>query len=163
MDENSNGYFADLIERASAAAYLGGLANWQSSDLVRWTGISPIEPVLAELINKKLVIKIQITKDRAYLVHADRLKEIGDLIVGNLRRLHEEHPLRLGHPINELQHRLDFLPEPELFRWARKPLIDNKTVVQTASSLALEGMGPKLSRGERLLFEELLEKSGRGN
>jgi selenocysteine-specific elongation factor len=152
----------DHLERASAAAYLGGLTNWQSSDLVRWTGISPIEPVLAELIAKKFVVKIQITKDRAYLVHADRLKEIGDLIVGNLRRLHEENPLRLGHPINELQHRLDFLPEPELFRWALKPLVENKTVVQTASSLALEGMGPKLSRGERLLFEELLEKIRQG-
>ncbi len=148
----------NLIERASSAAYLGGLANWQPSDLVRWTGISPIEPVLADLIAKRLIVKIQITKDRAYLVHSERLKEVGDLVVGHLRRLHDEHPLRLGHPISELQHRLDFLPEPELFRWAMKQLIESKTVEQTANSIALKGMGPKLSRGERILFEELLEK-----
>jgi selenocysteine-specific elongation factor len=148
----------DPKSRASAAAYLAGLSNWKPSDLIRWTAIHQIDEIIETMISEKTIVRIPLSKERSWLVHSARLEEISATIEQHLMRLHQEHPLRLGHSVSEVQHCLDYLPEPELFRVSLERLIAAKKVHRVGAAICLDGLGPKLSKGETQLYGELVEK-----
>ncbi len=144
--------------RISAAAYLAAFSLWQVADVMRWTGIAEAAAVIDALIAEGTIVRIPLSKERTWLLHAERMSEIRDWIVAQLRKLHQEFPLRLGHVVSEVQSRLHFIPEPELFHRALEGLLADKIVRKVGNLVALEGFGPKLSRGETQLYFELIEK-----
>lgn len=148
----------DPQQRISAAAYLAAFSHWQLSDVIRWTGIPEAAALIDALIVDGTIVRIPLSKERTWLIHGERMSEIRDWIVAQMTKLHQEFPLRLGHIVSEVQSRLHFIPEPELFHRALEGLLVDKVVRKVGNLLALEGFGPKLSRGETQLYFELIEK-----
>ncbi|MEZ6094666.1 MAG: selenocysteine-specific translation elongation factor [Pirellulaceae bacterium] len=153
---------SDEEKRIAAAIFLLGFTDWKLLDLARLAGVASAETTVEKLLASGELKRLVITKDRHYIVHRERIHEVSDLIVRHLERMHAEHPLRLGHPVLELQNYFHYLPTPELFRSALKSLSDEKKLVVSGTAVALEGHGPQLSKGERLLFDEILQSVKRG-
>jgi selenocysteine-specific elongation factor len=145
-------------DRIEAAVFLLGFQAWAPTDLARLSGVAVTDQPLSALIENKTIVPVIISNERQLRVHRGRLDELSDLIVEQLTRLHRDHPLRLGHSMQDLQKRFDYLPTPDLFRNALKSLTDAKTVVANDGKVALAGHGPQLSKGERQLFDEIVKR-----
>ncbi len=152
----------DERERVAAAIFLLGFSEWMPLDLVRLSGVGNATKILTQLLDEKTVVRVSLSKERQITVHKVRVSELSSLIVTALKRLHDKYPLRLGHPLLDLQSRFDYLPTLELFRSAVQTLVARKQVVVTGANVALEGHGPQLSKGERLLFEDIVQRIKNG-
>ncbi len=149
-------------ERVAATVFLLGFSEWKTGELPRLAGVNNPDSLLEPLVAQRQLLRIVLSKERQLLVHRDRISELTELIASQLERLHRQFPLRMGHPIVELRNRFSYLPTPEIFNNAVKSMSESGRLVVSGTTVSLEGYGPKLSKGERLLFEDIIRRLQKG-
>jgi selenocysteine-specific elongation factor len=150
----------DELVRAAASVYLngGGDEGWQRSDWPRIAGIIDVDTTYQHLIQSGGLVELRLTQSRHLVTHRDRLQQISQRIVKVLGRLHDRHPLRFNHPRNVVENEFAYLKQPALLSAAMDILKQNKTINANVNTIGLNDRGPKLSKGQKVLLQWLLEE-----
>lgn len=146
----------DPSERAASSLFLGGDLDWTPERLSRTAGVTNTDEVTQELIDRGVFTQIKISATRSVKVHQDRFQQLSDRVCHSLKRMHENNPLRFAHPMSELENEYRYLNQPELLKLVVRELGRSKRVQVVAGAISLDGFGPKLSKGERTLMEDMI-------
>ncbi|MCH2182323.1 MAG: selenocysteine-specific translation elongation factor [Mariniblastus sp.] len=142
-------------ERAAANAYFRFNQGWDPSGLPRTTGVFDIDETVQTMLDEGAIRRVKLSATRQLLIHHARFTEFCGRILKTLERMHREHPLRFKHPRTALEHQFDYLDSMELLTAAIEQLKQDKKIDVNRESIGLVGYGPKLSKGERQLLEQL--------
>jgi selenocysteine-specific elongation factor len=142
--------------RAASSVFLSADLAWTPERLPRTAGVNETEQVAKELVKSNALREIKISASRNAVVHADRLAQLSDRVCKSLKRLHENNPLRFAHPVTEIENEYRYMNQPELVKLVIRELTKAKKVQVVAGSITLDGFGPKLSKGERALMEDII-------
>jgi selenocysteine-specific elongation factor len=148
----------DPLKRASAATYFSAAANWQPDELSRTAGIVDFEQAFETLKKCGELAEIPLSTTRSIVVHRQRIENLTKQVLKTLEKMHREHPLRFAHPRHSVETRFAYLGRTELLDLAIEELKSQKKIVANVNSIALEGYGPKLSKGQKQLMEEMVEQ-----
>ena len=150
----------DELVRAAASVYLngGGDDGWQRSDWPRIAGVIDVNTIYQQLIEAGDLVELRLTQSRHLVTHRDRLQQIGQRIVKVLGRLHDRYPLRFNHPRNVVENEFAYLKQPAVLAAAMDILKQDKTINANVNSIGLNDRGPKLSKGQKVLLQWLLEE-----
>jgi selenocysteine-specific elongation factor len=148
----------DPVKRASASVYLADDLGWKPADLTRSAGVVEFDEVYETLKESGELIEIKVSLTRSVIVHRDRMNELGDRVVKTLERLHAAKPLRFSHARSALEVEFKYLDQPELLNLVVDDLKRKKKVIANVNSIGLVGYGPKLSKGQKVLLDELVNR-----
>lgn len=148
----------DLLKRASAAVYFAESFNWKPSDLIRTAGVAEPESVLQQLKDRGELLEVRLSPSQTAIAHRQTIEAIANRILLALEKLHRQHPLRFAHPRQELLNQFSYLQHPQWLDLAIELLKDRKAVNSNVNSISLVGSGPKLSKGQKQLMEQLIEQ-----
>jgi len=146
----------DPDARASASVYLSGDSNWDRQVWPRTAGVFDVDPTYKRLKESGELIEIAISPTRSIALQSAQLEELSSRVVKTLGRLHDAHPLRFNHPRSVLDVEFSYLNSKELLEVAVDFLKKQKTIIANVRTVALVGRGPKLSKGQKQLMEELV-------
>jgi selenocysteine-specific elongation factor len=147
---------SDPLSRASASAYLANDLSWTPAAWSRTAGIVNTTEVYQQLKEAGLLIEIKVSLTRNVIIHRDRFHGLADRVLKTLERLHKMAPLRFNHPRTVLENEFSYLEQSELLDLVIDELKHQKKVNANINSIGLVGYGPKLSKGQKLLLEELV-------
>ncbi len=147
---------SDPVVRASASAYLADDLQWRPKDLSRSAGIVNVDEVYEKLIAKGDLIEIKVSLTRSVIIHRDRMNGLADRLMKTLERLHKSQPLRFTHPRSVVNVEFSYLEQPELLSLVIDELKKQKRVNANFHSIGIVGYGPKLSKGQKVLLDELI-------
>lgn len=142
--------------RAASSLFLGDDLSWTPEWLSRTAGVNDAQEVTQRLIKSGEFREIKISASRNAIVHSDRMAQLSQRVCKSLQRLHENNPLRFAHPLTEIENEYRYMNQPELVKLVIRELQKEKKVQVVAGSISLDGFGPKLSKGERTLMEQIL-------
>ena len=146
------------IVRASASVYLADDLQWSPADLARSAGIVNVEEVFEQLKSMGDLIEIKVSLTRSVIIHRERFNGLADRLMKTLERLHKSQPLRFTHPRSAVNVEFSYLAQPELLSLVIDELKKQKRVIANVNSIGIVGYGPKLSKGQKALLEELVSK-----
>ncbi len=147
----------DDLVRAAASVYLNA-GDWRCSDWPRIAGVMDADTAYQQLTHSGDLVEIRLTQSRQLVTHSDRLAQIGDRIVKVLTRLHDQYPLRFNHPRNVVENEFSYLEQPAVLAAAMDILKNSKTINANVNTIGLDGRGPKLSKGQKVLLQWLLDE-----
>ena len=147
----------DELERASASLYFTDNLEWSANELPRTAGVNDPEKIHDELIAQEKLLQIKLSVTRNATIHRQRFEQLAERVVRTLQRLYEQNPLKLTHPRQTLDVEFAYLGQPELVEAVINELKAQKRVIIRRDTIALEGFGPKLSKGEKVLIGDLVE------
>jgi selenocysteine-specific elongation factor len=161
-DEASLKYAADLrssdeARRAAAALFLAGLRSWRPEALARTAGISDIELATRRLVESGDLLELRLSPTRTIQLHREVFERLGERILHVLEKMHEREPLHSLLDRSRLASRFDYLGEAGLFDAALAALARSGNVRLAGPRVGLAGRGPKLSKNEQKLLEQLVE------
>ena len=145
------------VERAAASLFLAGIRGWSANDLPRLAGIEQFQEVHAELLRSGLLIEIPVAPTRKAALHPGVMDQLGQRIAAALRTLHEKNPLRSQFPREAIAQGFDYLGAAAVLDAILQRLVKAGTIRVTPQGIALVGQGPKLSRNEQALYQQLLD------
>ena len=145
-------------QRAASSVYLVEDVSFNPSSLPRIAGVIDYQEAYERLLESGDLVETAISQTRTVCMHQDRFEQLGTLVVKVLKRLHEANPLRFNHKRNEVENEFAWLEQKELLDAAIERLKKEKTVFANVQTVALSGYGPKLSKGQKVLLEELLSR-----
>jgi selenocysteine-specific elongation factor len=154
----------DPATRASSSIYLAagvegaGGRQWDESDLPRIAGVESTSATVTSLIEEGELLQMKLTQSRNLEIHRDRLTQVANRIIAKLEALHDKFPLRFTHPRNVLENSFQYLDQPEVLAAAVELLKKEKKITANVSSIGLAGRGPKLSKGQKVLFASLIDQ-----
>lgn len=146
------------LTRVEAAVYLEGGFAWSSSQCPAAVGVYAAQSQVDALLKQGTLVEIPVSAQRKVWLHRLRFEQLADQIKSLLKKMHDAAPLKLAHPVGDLLSRLKFLNEPEVVQAAIGLLTRSNQVTVVGGQIALEGQGPKLSRAERVLLPQLVER-----
>lgn len=146
------------LARVEAAVYLDGGFAWSATQCPASVGVYEAQSQVDALLKQGKLIEIAVSAQRKVWIHRLRFEQLGEQIKSLLKKMHDAAPLKLAHPVGDLLSRLKFLNEPEVVQAAIGSLTRSNQVTVVGGQIALEGQGPKLSRAERLLLPQLVER-----
>jgi selenocysteine-specific elongation factor len=148
----------DPLRRSAAAVFFSNSPQWHPRELHRTAGITDPRQVFEKLKASGSIVEIPISASRNLTVHHRRIDLIGERVLKALAKLHEKFPLRFSHPRNALNHEFDYLQQPRILDLAIEQLKQQKLVTANVNSIALVGSGPKLSKGQKQLLDQLIQQ-----
>lgn len=148
----------DLVRRADAAAMFSNSSNWQPEELIRTAGIFDPQPVFQKLKEQDVLVEVAVSASRTLIVHRQQVQIIAERILKTLGRMHQQYPLRFAHPLLTLKQEFEYLDQPQLVDLAIEHLKQEKLVNANINTIALFGSGPKLSKSQKQLLEQLIEQ-----
>jgi selenocysteine-specific elongation factor len=89
-------------------------------------------------------------------IHKDRFNGLADRLLKTLERLHKLQPLRFTHARSVINVEFNYLEQPELLNLVIDELKRQKKVNANINSIGIVGYGPKLSKGQKVLLEDLI-------
>ena len=146
------------VLRASAALYFSGLGAWQPSQLAQTAGVHQGEKARQELIDRGDLVELDISPTRSVSAHRRMLELLSERIEAVLQKLHEQQPLRASIDRSTLVHRFDYLGEEPLISALLDWMQHAGRIELTARGVALAGHNAKLSAGEKLVFQTLVDR-----
>lgn len=146
------------LARVEAAVYLDGGFAWSAAQCPAAVGVYDAQSQVEALLKLGKLIEIPVSAQRKVWIHRLRFEQLGEQIKTLLKKMHDAAPLKLAHPVGDLLSRLKFLNEPEVVQAAIGLLTRSNQVTVVGGQISLEGQGPKLSRAERLLLPQLVER-----
>jgi selenocysteine-specific elongation factor len=144
------------VERAAATLFLAGTRDWREADLPRLAGISTSGPIHDQLLKQSLLVEIPVAPMRRVSLHRQVLEQLGKRVTTALLALHQKNPLKMQFPREALAHGFAYV-EPAVLTAVLNQLAQAGTIRLTTQGLALVGQGPKLSRNEQVLYQQLLD------
>ena len=145
-------------ERSASSVYLLDDASFKADAFPRVAGVVDFQESYDRLKESGELVETAISQTRTVCMHRDRFEQLGAQVVKTLTRLHEAHPLRFNHKRNVVENEFAWLGQKELLDAVITHLTKEKTVFANVQTVALAGFGPKLSKGQKVLLEELLSK-----
>jgi selenocysteine-specific elongation factor len=145
-------------QRAASSVYLVEDVSFDPKSLPRIAGVVDFQETYDRLLETGDLVETAISQTRTVCMHRDRFEQLGSLVVKVLKRLHESNPLRFNHKRNEVENEFAWLEQKELLDAAIEQLKKEKTVFANVQTVALSGYGPKLSKGQKVLLDELLSR-----
>lgn len=145
-------------QRAASSVYLSNDAAFTPDRWPRIAGVVDPDQAYDRLKESGELIETQISQTRTVCVQRDRFEELGANVVKTLARLHEANPLRFNHPRNVVENEFSWLDQKEVLEAVIEHLKQKKTVFANVQTVALSGYGPKLSKGQKVLLDELLQQ-----
>jgi selenocysteine-specific elongation factor len=146
----------DEIARAGAALYMAGLRGWQPADLTRLAGVIDCEAARRELLSRGELVELPTSHNSVVRVHQRVVEQLAQRVATVLASLHKRQPLRPSFAIADLSGQFPGLP-PATLDAGIEHLVRHGRVEVTKQGLTLAGQGPRLSRGERQFFEQLVK------
>ncbi|MBW2023720.1 MAG: hypothetical protein JRI51_12965, partial [Deltaproteobacteria bacterium] len=83
---------------------------------------------LAPLQAKKQLIEVD--KERGTLIHSEYLDKVRKEILERISQYHEQYPLRVGLPKEELRSQITIVKDPKLFNFILNQLTKEGIIVQ---------------------------------
>jgi len=148
----------DPVRRSAAALFFSNASQWQPAELHRTAGIDNPQQVFETLKSDGTLVEVPVSASRKVIIHNQRIEMIGERVLKTLARLHEKFPLRFSHPRINLTHEFEYLQQPQILDLAIEYLKKQKLVTANVNSIALVGSGPKLSKGQKQLLEQLIQQ-----
>lgn len=148
----------DEVLRAAASAYFHSSSGWDPQQLPRTAGIVAIDDVVAQLKDDNQLIEFKLSATRSFLIQFDRFEQFSGQVLSSLEKMHDEFPLRFKHARKDLESKFSYLESNEILKAAIKHLKSEKKIELNESSIGLVGRGPKLSKGEKNLIEQLTQQ-----
>lgn len=147
----------DVVNRASAGLYFYPALDWQPLRLARDAGIA--DPISASESLKACgdLIEVEVSPTRKVTIHKKRFEELARRMLNTLKRMHKLKPLRFQHPRVSVENEFEYLGQPELLALVIDHLKKQKQVVANVNSIGLVGYGPKLSKGQKTLLDQLIQ------
>ncbi len=152
--------WADAPEaRALGSAWFAGFRGFAPPDLVREAGMAPegIEALVGQLVAGGKLVELALASNRRVLVHADRVAELEERVLGALAQLHAEHPLVTNHDRQKTLARLEYVGDEQLLQAVADRLLKAKKLVGDARRIARADFKPKLSANQRKLKDKIVE------
>jgi len=148
----------DILKRAEAAVYFMRWNDWQVSDLARSADAANPDDLLVQLLaDHHTIQEFDLSPTRTLRIHHRHVQHLESAMAAALQRLHDENPRDLVIPQTQLAARFHFL-EDAFFKILLAQLVQQGTVELTSRGVALPGQGPQLSKKEKQLLEEMVEK-----
>jgi len=145
-------------QRAASAVFLRNDAAFKPESFPRIAGVVDFQATYDRLKESGGLVETAISQTRTVCMHRDRFEQLGAQVVKTLKRLHEANPLRFNHRRNVVENEFTWLDQKELLDAVIEHLKKEKTVIANVKTVALTGFGPKLSKGQKVVLEELLSK-----
>ncbi len=146
----------DEIERASAAAYLSDNKDWKPDELPRTAGVVEFQGAFEALKSSGDLIEISVSSTRQVTLHRERMEDLASRVLKTLTRMHEEFPLRFSHARSAVEIQFAYLQQNELLNLVIDELKKRKKIVANVNTIGLQGFGPKLSKGQKVLMDQLV-------
>lgn len=147
---------AEPAERAAASLYLAGTNDWRPADLPRIAGVPSGGGIREELLVKEILVEVPVSPTRRVSLHRQVLEQLGKRVAAALLALHQKNPLKMQFPREAVTHGFAYL-EPAVFSAVLQRMAKAGEIRLSPQGIALVGQGPKLSRNEQALFQQLLE------
>lgn len=147
---------SDPAERAAASLYLVGTKDWREADLPRIAGVSASGKTREELLAKGLLVEIPVAPTRRASFHQQVLTQLGKRVAAALLVLHKKNPLKMQFPRESVAHGFAYL-EPAVFSAILERMAKSGEIRLSPQGISLVGQGPKLSRNEQALMQQMLE------
>ncbi len=142
--------------RASAALYFAGWRPWQPKELTRTAGVDDVEEVCHKLADRGDLVNIAMSPTRTMHVHRLILDELAGRVVGLLEKMHQQYPLRMRLDRAQLASRFGYLHNDALIGALLERMAAAGQITLTDRQIGLAGHGPKLSKKERALFDQIV-------
>ncbi len=143
-------------ERAAASLYLAGTKDWRETDLPRIAGVSESGKMREELLAKGQLVEIPVAPTRRASFHQQVLEQLAKRVAAALLVLHKKNPLKMQFPRELVAHGFSYL-EPAVFSAVLERMAKSGEIRLAPQGIALAGQGPKLSRNEQALLQQMLE------
>lgn len=147
----------DETSRVAAAYYFANLSPLSTDDVRRITGISSPGKIVETLIEQGTLRSYQPSPSQTRIVHADRIRIIGDRIAKTVANLHERNPLQSKFEIRAIRHRFEYIDDDQAFQLAIRDLVKRKIAIERDGSISLNGFGPQLSKNEQKVLDEIVK------
>jgi selenocysteine-specific elongation factor len=147
----------DALSRASAAAFFFGLTPWAPIALARAAGVDDVQAAMDALLERGEIELIPLSVTRQQAIHRDVLNRIEQRVAKALGRMHDEVPLRSSFDRTQLAHEFDYLKNPALIEQLLRRMQRSKAILVSSRGVSLQGRGPKLSKNERALLEQIID------
>ncbi len=147
----------DETRRASAALFLNGLQTWRSEELPRTAGVRDVASVTARLKEAGDLFELRLSPTRTLGVHRRVFALLGERLLAALEAIHDHEPLKTMFDRTRLASRFAYLDTPGLFDAALSALERTGQVRVSGERVGLSGRGPKLSKNEQKLLEQLVD------
>ena len=144
------------VERAGASLFLAGTKDWHEADLPRMAGVSSSGKTREELFARGLLVEVLVAPTRRVSLHVQVMEQLAKRVEAALLSLHQKNPLKMQFPKDSIAHGFEYL-EPAVLSAVLTRLEKGGRVRISPQGLALVGQGPKLSRNEQSLYQQLLE------
>ena len=148
----------DPLKRASAAIFFEGLQPWAPGDLARTAGIVKPDDIYAQLIESGDVREIQVTPTRTARIHQKVIAQICERIEAALRTIHDQHPLKTTLERSRVMHGFEYVGDQVVITAILEEMKARGQIRLTAKGVALVGCGPKLSKSERNVLNDLIQQ-----
>lgn len=146
----------DTLTRAQAATYFSKVNDYKPLELVRTAGVGNYIEVHEKLVESGKLIEVQISPTRKIFVHHQLLTNLCQRFAAALETLHDNNPLKLNFDRKSFLSGFDYLGDPPLLNAVLSAMQKSKIARVTPERISLEGKGPKLSKNERSLLEQLV-------
>jgi selenocysteine-specific elongation factor len=147
---------SEPLKRAAASLFLAGTKDWREADLPRIAGIGSSGNIRQELKSNGVLVEIPVAPTRKVSLHRRVLEQLGKRVEAALLTLHQKNPLKMQFPRETIAHGFEYL-EPAVFGAVLDGMAKAGTIRISPQGLSLVGQGPKLSRNEQALYQQLLE------
>ncbi len=149
----------DELARAAAAIYFNHHSPWQANDLARTAGVSNPQEAVAALAAKSDVLEeLTLSPTRTIRLHRRYADELGARIEAAMLRLHEDNPRQLVFEASRLAAKFEYFGDDALYRAILKRQAAAGTIELSPAGVSLAGQGPQLSKNEKKLLAEIIEK-----
>jgi len=150
----------DPLQRIAAAIYFGPTKPGSGLALARTAGVDgdPAEHLTALRKEGTLVALGNATVGKRMWMHSARLDEYADRVEAVLERLHESNPLKSMFERSVLVNTFEYLGDDAILTAVLERMTKDKRLRLTARGVGLASRAPKLTKAERTLFADLIQK-----
>ncbi len=148
----------DELARIEAAIGVRAFENPTSTDLTRMTGVDNPKPHIQKLIQQESVLEVELSSSSSQLVHVRTLESARKHVERVLNKLHDENPLSINFDLLAVRERLRFLAVDAVLTRVFSILQKQGLVQVSRGRIGLKERGPKLTKNETRLLEQLQNK-----
>lgn len=112
-----------------------------------------LNEALAPLQAKKQLIEVD--KERGTLIHSEYMDKVRKEILERISQYHEQYPLRVGLPKEELRSQITIVKDPKLFNFILNQLTKEGIIVQEKELIRLKEHKITLAEDQKKTREEL--------
>lgn len=146
--------------RGAASIYFSSRDSWQPEALFQEAGIDDQTTLCQRLIENGTVMSIPLSTSRQQWLHRQTLDNVAQRLIKVLQRWHQQHPLRFHHPRTSLEQEFGYLGSGanRLLNTVIDGLKQAKRIEANVNSIALVGQGPQLTKAQRGLLQDLVNR-----